>query len=67
MFWVIDRFEGDFAILVADDRAVVQFPKANLPAGLKEGDVLRLDLAVDEAETERRRAQIAKEAEDLWK
>ncbi|MHB9146833.1 MAG: hypothetical protein ACYC5Y_16110 [Symbiobacteriia bacterium] len=30
-------------------------------------DVLRLDLALDQEETARRRAQIAKEAEDLWK
>ncbi|MHB9146794.1 MAG: DUF3006 domain-containing protein [Symbiobacteriia bacterium] len=67
MFWVIDRFEGEYAVLVGDDRAVAQLPKANLPAGVKEGDVLRLDLVLDEEETARRRARIAQETEDLWK
>ena len=67
MFWVIDRFEGEYAVLVGDDRAVAQIPATALPAGLKEGDVLRLDLAFDREETARRRAQIAQETEDLWK
>lgn len=67
MFWVLDRFEGDYAILVGDDRALAQIPTTALPAGVKEGDALRLNLVLDAEETARRRARIAQETEDLWK
>ena len=67
MLWVLDRMEGEYAILVGDDRALAQVPVTALPTGVKEGDVLRLDLVIDEEETARRRARIAAETEDLWK
>jgi hypothetical protein len=60
---VIDRFEGDKAVLlvgVEEDRLIV--PRASLPAGLKEGQWLQVDVeddrvlsaTIDEAETTER-------------
>jgi hypothetical protein len=41
---VIDRFEGDLAVLVPDDSAeVLHGPCAHLPAGVREGDCLRME------------------------
>ena len=58
----IDRFEESFAVLyLGEEMKKVNFPKAFLPAGLKEGDYIRIDIAYDEAATEK----AAQEARDL--
>lgn len=45
---VIDRFEGNKAVLlVGDDEAQVIWPRHILPSEVKEGDVLSVDLQVD--------------------
>ena len=46
----IDRFEGDkkqLAVLLTDDGAQVNFPKALLPKGVKAGDILSLTFEKD--------------------
>jgi hypothetical protein len=50
----VDRIESGFAtLLLGDDESVtVQVPHSWLPAGAKEGAVLRLDLSLDEAAQE---------------
>jgi hypothetical protein len=64
---VIDRFEGDKAVLLVgeeEDRLVV--PRASLPTGVKEGTWLQVDVAddrvlsatIDQAETAKRKAII---------
>ncbi len=41
--WVIDRIEGAAAVLVADDDgSVADVPLSHLPAGVREGAVLRV-------------------------
>ncbi|MXW17602.1 MAG: DUF3006 domain-containing protein [Gemmatimonadetes bacterium] len=41
--WVVDRFEGRLAVLVADDdERQVHVPVAKLPAGTRAGAVLRV-------------------------
>jgi hypothetical protein len=40
---VVDRFEGRTAVVVADDGRRFDVPRAALPAGCREGTVLRLD------------------------
>ena len=62
--WVIDRFEGDTAILESDSRSHIQVPRSALPQGAREGDALNVVRATDDpqdwtftlnpAETERR-------------
>jgi hypothetical protein len=50
---VVDRFEGDKAVLLLDGGGVaVVWPRALLPGNVREGDVLAVTLAVDAAATE---------------
>jgi hypothetical protein len=37
---VIDRFEGDLAVIVFDDGERLELPRAQLPAGAQVGDAL---------------------------
>ncbi len=53
---VIDRFEGDYAIvLFGDDEIKVDLPSKLLPEGSKEGSWLQVDFTLDpEGENEQR-------------
>ena len=45
---VIDRFEGDNAVLlVGQDGRQAVFPAAGLPEGLSEGDYIRMEISYD--------------------
>lgn len=45
---IVDRFEGDFAILmVGDMEEPAEFPKKLLPQGTKEGSWMWLDFELD--------------------
>ena len=59
---VIDRYEGDQAVLLLgeDERSVV-FPARFLPTGLDEGAYLRIEIAFDAEAT----VQAQREAADL--
>ncbi len=51
----LDRFEGDsrgIAVLIDDDGAILNVPRAFLPAAAKAGDVLRVWFEIDVAATE---------------
>ncbi len=64
----IDRFEGDgksIAVLLTDDGATINFPRALLPADAKPGDVLSMTLARDEAATKKVAADTRKIQDDL--
>ena len=53
---IIDRFEGDKAVLEVDTGHVV-IPISNLPKGAKEGDVLRLIIDADETKNRKQRIE----------
>jgi len=53
---VIDRFEGNMAVLKLDNGAEINWPKENLYAEAKEGDVVKLFAAPDGADTAEREA-----------
>ncbi len=54
---IIDRFEGDFAVVELENGSVfANMPKALVPKEAKEGDVI--SITVDREETERRRQHI---------
>ncbi|MEW6307634.1 MAG: DUF3006 domain-containing protein [Bacillota bacterium] len=55
--FIIDRLEGDWAV-VESSAGVFNLPRALLPEGAKEGDVLKLDIALDLAATAARRRRI---------
>ena len=61
MFYAIDRFEEDAAVLVDDGENTLIVERKLLPAAARQGDVLRLEegrYTVDEEETARRRERI---------
>ncbi len=52
---IIDRFEGNFAV-VETDSGMVNIPKADMPNGAKEGDIL--NIVIDSCETASRKKRI---------
>jgi len=61
---IIDRFEGDFAVIETSD-GFVSIPKKDLPAGLQEGDIL--SISVDKNETDSRKKRIEGMMGNLFK
>ncbi len=65
---IVDRFEGDFVILDADD-SMISIPLANAPKMLAEGMVVEYDgdtiLRIDMEETERRERDMQRRFERI--
>ncbi|MCM3491052.1 DUF3006 domain-containing protein [Alkalihalophilus marmarensis] len=59
---IIDRFEGEFAV-IEYGRKAFDFPKALLPAGVREGDVVSIQATIEKVDTE----DIKKKIDDLTK
>ena len=51
---IIDRFEGDFAV-VETDNGMLNIPRSELPASAKEGDTLRLIIDADNTNARKKR------------
>jgi hypothetical protein len=62
---VLDRFEGDWAV-IEDNGTVFNLPKKLLPPGAAEGDVIEISVEVAAGETEKRRGRIQRLANDLF-
>jgi hypothetical protein len=62
---IIDRFEGDIAVVEYEGKNY-NIPRAWLPVGAKEGDVVVVTLVVDEEATARRRMEMERKVEDLF-
>lgn len=54
--FVIDRFEGEWAIIETDERKTFNLPKSILPREAKEGDVITLTAGINRKETLKRQA-----------
>jgi len=66
---IIDRFEGDYAVVEFTGRRMVEIHKRDLPAGLKEGDAIRCDDGIyvfDEVETEQIKNETKRMFDKLW-
>lgn len=61
---IIDRFEGDYAIVELENKKMISVPKEVLPDGANEGSVI--SVVIDEDETNRRKNNIKKLMDDLW-
>lgn len=61
---IIDRFEGEYAVVELPDKSMVNIPKKALPADAGEGDIIQV--IVNKSETEKREEEIKKLAQDLW-
>lgn len=59
---IIDRFEGNMAVIEYPDRTMVNIPRSQLPPGAAEGDVLIIGedgIHIDADETAARKKRIA--------
>ena len=68
--YIIDRFEGDFAVLEEDDGTCTDVKKALLPQNAREGDVLFFDGSsyfIDEAGTASRKKTIEEKMRRIFK
>lgn len=54
---VIDRFEGEVAVLLIDDN-VVNLPKKYLPLNTKEGDWVMINIELDTTQTKQRKQKV---------
>lgn len=61
---IIDRFEGDFAVVELENRQMADMPKALLPPGAREGDVI--SIIIDKTATAERKKKIEGLMSDLW-
>lgn len=64
MRFIIDRFEGDFAIVELENREIVNIPRVALPIEAKEGD--SIIVSIDEVETESRKKRIQDKFNSLF-
>ena len=64
---VIDRIEGDLAVLVLyeDDRVKLNLPLHCLPEGVREGDHLQMSFGQDEKSRESERNRVGGLLKDL--
>lgn len=63
MKWIIDRFEEDYAVAGCDG-ICFNIPKAALPKGTTEGDVI--EICINKNETESRKAKADKLLDELF-
>jgi hypothetical protein len=55
---IVDRYEGDYAVLVFDDGQRLLWPREQLPARAREGVAVAIALTVDLTDTEQRSAKL---------
>ena len=64
MKWIIDRFEGDYALCEVESGTVLNVPRNALPENAREGDVI--SVFIDSGETENRKSNVNKLMNDLF-
>lgn len=67
--YIIDRFEGKFAVCESSDLKFVNILKKDLPENIKEGYVFLFDgkkYILDIEETKKRKKEIEDLTKDLW-
>lgn len=66
---IIDRFEGEFAVVEGEDQVMINIPRHALPKEVKEGDALvqiNGEYRIDQVETDKRRIRIEELSRVLW-
>lgn len=48
---IIDRFEGEFAVVELEDKSFIDMPIELVPKGAKEGDILEIQINQEETKT----------------
>ncbi|PKM71686.1 MAG: DUF3006 domain-containing protein [Firmicutes bacterium HGW-Firmicutes-16] len=62
---IIDRFEGEFAVVELEDRSFANLPKKLIPTGADEGTVVSIN--VEQEQTEKLKAGMSRLIKDLFK
>lgn len=63
---VIDRFEGEYALIEMNKR-IFHIPKALMPKGVREGDVIKIQITVDEEATKKVKNSVDSIARDVFR
>ena len=65
---IIDRFEGEYAVVELKDGKMINIDKIKLPTDAQEGMVILISevITIDKAETVKRKKEIEKLTEGLW-
>jgi len=58
MKFFIDRFEGDYAVLIDEKTDSFEFPKKYLPPDAGEGKYIDVDIRTDEEYTDKQKDEI---------
>lgn len=69
MRYVIDRFEGGYAVCEAENKEMINIDRKDIPSEAKEGDVLVQqgnEICLDADESKRRKENIQRLMDDLW-
>jgi len=69
MKYIIDRFEGDYAVCEDENKQMIDIERDKIPAEAREGDVLIQQgdkYIIDLDETNRRKEKIQRLMDDLW-
>lgn len=56
MKWIIDRFEGEYAVCELPNGKTADIPRAAIPDNSREGDVIVI--TIDKSETDKRKEKI---------
>ena len=67
--FIIDRIEGDFAVVESNDGTMVNIPKNKIIGDFKEGDILVQNLEffkVDSELTKKRKEEIEHMIKSMW-
>ena len=67
--FIIDRIEGDFAVIESNDGTMVNIPKNKIIGDFKEGDILVQNLEffkVDSELTKKRKEEIEQMMKSMW-
>ncbi|MGN1421204.1 MAG: DUF3006 domain-containing protein [Eubacterium sp.] len=65
MKWIVDRIEGDCAVVELENGKTADIPLISLPEDIKEGAVI--NVSVDKAETDKRKENIDSLAKRLFR
>ena len=65
---IIDRFEGEFAVVELRGGKMINIDKKRLPIEVQEGMVIHIaeDITIDNEETEKRKNEMKKLTDNLW-
>jgi len=67
MYGVVDRFEGEFAVIETDEGKILNIKKHLLPEEIREGDVINLEnKTIDKEETNRRKSTVKDLVDELF-